>query len=364
MPGIRTTTTLLAGALLFAGCEKSPAPTTPDATSSATTQAEPAIGPRFTLLDPEVNFGIVDDFESRTAQVRFTNSGDGPLEIKRILPTCGCTTVKLETRTFAPGEGDAITLNFDPRGAGEQVKYVKIHTSDPDTPVTNLPIRSNVRITVDAAPRTFQLGDIPYRKLFETTSILTARNPAFVPTSVSITGDLKRFATATITEVTSEGDQLRTWRIDLRINETLPWGWHTGTAVVRGTVKTPERIYPHTFSMGMTCSAQGTIQADDSMFRLLVVNPGRSITRTITLTRADGQPFKVTRTGLLDGSTANTLTSSATPVNRDETAWAITLSGRIPNRIGVMKGSVLVHTDVPGEEVIPLPYSANVQSPR
>ena len=360
MPGTRTT--ILAGALLFTGCDRAAAPTS--ATAPNPQQVAPTIGPRFTLLDPEINFGVVDDFETRTAEIRFTNSGDAPLEIKHVQPTCGCTTARLDTRTFAPGKGDAITMDFEPKGSGDQVKYLKIHTNDPSSPVTNLPIKSNVRTTAQAAPRTFQLGEIPHKEPFNATSILTAKNPGFVPTSVSITGKIKPWATGTLTEITKEGDQQRSWQIDLQVNENLPWGWHTGTAVVRGTVKTPDRIYPHNYSMAVTCSAQGVIRADDTMFRFLVVNPGRKISKTITLTRADGKPFKVTKTSRLGSQSSNTLKSTATAVNQDETAWAITLSGTAPNQTGELNGTVFVYTDVEEEAVLPIRYTANVQQPR
>ena len=341
--------------------------TTPDSskdTSISSTANVEKIGPRFTLLNSVVDFGSIDDYETRTTEVRFTNSGDQLLEVKQIQPTCGCTTVDLEKRIFAPGEGDTITLNFTPKGSGDQVKYVKIRTTDPKTPVTNLAIKSNVRTTVEASPRTFRPGDIPLGKEFRASSTLTAHNSAYVPTSVAISGDLKPYTRATLTETTPQGAEKRTWRIDLVALNTLPWGWHTGNAAVRGTIKTPDRIYPHTYSMAISLSAEGIIRADDSMFRFLVVNPGRKISKTIELSRIDGAQFQVIGTSKIGGSTASTLSVTATPSNQEQTAWAITLSGTAPSRIGLMKGIIIVKTDVPGEETIPLRYSANVQPAR
>jgi hypothetical protein len=269
----------------------------------------------------------------------------------------------LEKRIFAPGEGDAITLKFSPKGVGEQTKYVKIHTTDPKVPVTNLPIKSNVRTSVEATPRTFVMGEIPLGEEFRTSRTLIGHNPAYVPTSVSISGDLKPYAVATLLETTPEGAEKRTWQINLVLQKNLPWGNHNGNAAVRGTIKTPDRIYPHTYSMGMTVSAVGRIRSKDSMFRFPNMNPGKSIFKTIELTLADQAPFAIIGASV-QGKGKAYLSASAAPTDASKTTWTITLSGTAPQRSGVIDGAIIVQTDVPGEEVISIPYVGSIRTLR
>lgn len=352
-------------AILLGACDQKPSSAPPATTKSdaATTNPRVRIGPKFTLLDPVVDFGLLEDYETETTEVRFTNSGDQPLEVKQVQPTCGCTTVKLDKRIFAPGEGDAITLKFTPKGIGEQTKYVKIHTTDPKVPVTNLPIKSNVRASVEATPRTFVIGEIPLGEEYRTSRTLIGHNPAYVPTSISISGDLKPYAVATLIETTPESAEKRTWRIDLVLQNNLPWGDHAGNATVRGTIKTPDRIYPHTYLMGMMVSAEGRIRAGDSMFRFSNINPGKSISKSIELTLADQAPFAITGT-IVQGKGKSYLSASAAPTDASHTTWTITLSGTAPQRSGVIDGAIIVQSDVPGEEVISIRYVGNFRTPR
>lgn len=359
---------LLLGATFLAACGQNP----PQHSSSSTTRSEAVtakaaltnepIGPKFTLVNPIIDFGEIDDFETRTAQVSFTNTGDQPLEIKEVKPTCGCTTVKLEKRIFAPGEGDSITLNFTPKGAGEQTKYVKIHTTDPKTPVTNLPIKSNVRTTVQATPRTFSLGEIPVGKEYRASRKITGNNPGYVPTSVSISGNLKQYARASLIETTPQGAEKRTWQIDLVLDKTLPWGSLTGNADVRGTVKTPDRIYPHKYSLGITVLAKGELNSSEKYFRLSGLNPGQKVSRKITITRENNAPFEIIGTAL-QGNSQYAFEVIAIPNTPEKNSWDVIISGTAPQRTSIIKGKVIVETNVTGEERLEFLYNGNVRKP-
>ena len=351
----------MALAILFGGCDKSPP--APQPTAQAPLRAVPTAsqGPRFTLAEPLINFGQINDFDSRTVPVSFTNTGNAVLVVERVQPTCGCTTTKLDKKTYAPGESGAIDLQFSPKGSGPQTKYVKIHTNDSSQPITNLTIKSDVRQTVTAKPRIFSLKDIPLGRPFATSSILESANPTYSPTSVSISGDLSSFATASLTPMPDAGDDIRRWRIDLAITASLPWGWHTGTATVRGTVKTPESIQPQRFAMGMNASAYGNLRAKDAMFRLLTLKPGSSINKTMKISSIDGAPFEITST-TVEGGGRSFLTAEAQPLNSNRTEWSVVLRGTGPTKPGIVKGYVITQTNVPGEEAIGLLYSGNVQA--
>ena len=347
------------------GCKESNSiPSTTESTTTADTSTPVStqkIGPKLTLENPVVAFGDIYDYEKRTAEVSFSNSGDSQLTIKQVQPTCGCTTTKLDRTVFQPNEEYTFTLNFSPKGSGKQSKIVKILSDDPNSPTTNLTITANVITTAAASPRTFAMGTIPYRKAYTSSSILTSNNPAYNPTSVSITGDLKQHANSTITEITPDGSSVRSWKIDINVSPNLPWGWHTGNTTIRGTVKTDDRVYPHQYNMGMNVSAEGKLTADDTMMRLLTIKPGSKVSKSITFSTADGSPFEI-KNFFIQGSISDTFQLTATPANSEKSAWVLVLTGTAPQKRGVIKGNILIQTNVPGEEALSIKYSGNVRS--
>ena len=351
--------------LMVNGCEETKHTATNTESDLKSNTSIPAstekIGPRLNLENPVIAFGNIYDYEKRTAEVAFSNSGDSQLTIRQVQPTCGCTTTKLDKTVFQPNEEYAFTLNFSPKGSGQQSKIVKILSDDPNSPTTNLTITANVITTVSAKPRTFAMGTIPYRKGYTSSSILTSDNPAYNPTSVSITGDLKKYASSTITEITPEGSNIRSWKVDVNVSPNLPWGWHTGNTQIRGTVKTPDRVYPHQYNMGMNVSAEGKLTADDTMMRLLTIKPGSKVNKRITLSTNDGSPFEIKNT-FIQGSISESFEVTATSLNPQNTQWALILTGVAPQKAGVIKGDILIQTNIPGEEALSVKYAGNVRS--
>ncbi|MGI6460312.1 MAG: DUF1573 domain-containing protein [Candidatus Hydrogenedentales bacterium] len=53
---------------------------------------------------PVYDFGERDNFTRVTHRFQLRNTGSEPLDINRVLTTCGCTVANLKQRTLAPGE--------------------------------------------------------------------------------------------------------------------------------------------------------------------------------------------------------------------------------------------------------------------
>src|SRR5687767_13556625 len=68
-------------------------------------------------------FQRVPDDKAVEARYAFRNTGATPLTIKSLRSSCGCTTAKLDKKTYTPGEQGEVVLRFtfgDRRG-----KYLK-----------------------------------------------------------------------------------------------------------------------------------------------------------------------------------------------------------------------------------------------
>lgn len=78
------------------------------------------------------------------------NTGDAPLEIKRISTSCACTTAKAATQIILPGQQTELTVSYNtgamsgPHGMGEQDRIIYIQSNDPNNPQTEIIIHARV----------------------------------------------------------------------------------------------------------------------------------------------------------------------------------------------------------------------------
>lgn len=119
--------------------------------------------------------------ETAVAHFKYKNTGDKPVTIKSVRPSCGCTTAAPPTKPIAPGESGEIMATFhigDRTGA--QIKTIQVLTDANDTSTT-LTLRATVpRVLVltptflywpsnqPIEPKTIEVkigGDFPVTKL-------------------------------------------------------------------------------------------------------------------------------------------------------------------------------------------------------
>ena len=71
------------------------------------------------------------------AHFHFTNTGGGPVEIRNVESSCGCTTAALEKRTYQPGETGEIVARYTVGAhTGLQRKTLLVLTDDGRPPTT------------------------------------------------------------------------------------------------------------------------------------------------------------------------------------------------------------------------------------
>lgn len=353
--------------LLVACGGETPGPkTAPDAALGNTTGADGSDAPRpdhpvLAFDRTVIDFGRMGDWEQRQAVVTFRNAGDGMLEVSKVEPTCGCTSVGFNPRlTYGADETGTIVLDFTPKGQGQQRKDVRVVSNDPDEPVRTVTITAQVIPALSASPRVLQLGRIPYRSRHATGTTLTALEPGVELDTITTSGGLAPHLSTSIRPTAPDDEGRPTWRVDVLIDDRVPWGWFTGTMVVSGRIRNDEGVKPVKMNFAFNGSAEGEIAASDSMFRFMMVDGGERGNRTVDLRRVDLEPFRVLG-AVVAGSGSEGLVATPAPLDPDGRNWRVDLEGRMPSTPGVFKGEVVVQTDVPGEEVVILRYSGVVR---
>ncbi len=105
-----------------------------------TSTAEETKGPKIEFESKTHNFGAIkEDGGSVTHRFTFTNTGDAPLTITSVRPSCGCTSPKWSRTPVKPGETGTIGATFNPRGRpGSFKKSINVTTND----------QANSRVTI------------------------------------------------------------------------------------------------------------------------------------------------------------------------------------------------------------------------
>lgn len=103
----------------------------------------------------KVDFGTIYEADGKkTKRIYATNTGDSPLTIVKISPTCGCTAVSFDRDPIMPGDSAWIDLVYNPyRRPGRFEKAVKVQPSEGE--LIHLPITGLVVATPESVDHLF-----------------------------------------------------------------------------------------------------------------------------------------------------------------------------------------------------------------
>jgi hypothetical protein len=112
------------------------------------------------VVEPEVlDFGTLNQHESRSGEVMIMNRGDVPLHIEKVETSCGCTAAVPDRDVLSPGESTALSIDFNSKSfQGEQNKTVKIFTNDPDRPESHVIVHASIHVPLQTVPPHPRLG--------------------------------------------------------------------------------------------------------------------------------------------------------------------------------------------------------------
>ena len=121
--------------------------------TSASTVATPAadavpVGPTTTVefSESKHDYGVIEQGEKVSHLFTFKNTGNEPLVLSNVKPSCGCTTPKWTKEPIAPGADGEIMVEFDSKGkSGKQTKTVTV-TANTEPATTVLTITGDIQV--------------------------------------------------------------------------------------------------------------------------------------------------------------------------------------------------------------------------
>ncbi|WP_243372616.1 DUF1573 domain-containing protein [Geotalea sp. SG265] len=114
-----------------------------------------------TVPEGNFNFGTIVQGEKLHHTFSIKNTGDSPLSILRVVPSCGCTAANASSPVIQPGRSGEIKIVFDSTNfSGKVTKSIALETNDPKTPSYTLTLNGNIIEEIQITPRQVSLGQI------------------------------------------------------------------------------------------------------------------------------------------------------------------------------------------------------------
>lgn len=115
--------------------------------------------PKLAIDAPIFDFGTITQGKKVEHVFTLKNTGDAPLRIKQVRPSCGCTAVNISSATIQPGGKGEIRSSFNSaKFSGKVKKEIAVETNDPATPSYNLTLSGIIQEEIEIIPKTLDFG--------------------------------------------------------------------------------------------------------------------------------------------------------------------------------------------------------------
>jgi hypothetical protein len=81
-------------------------------------------------MNPVVNFGVLKEGDSAIIKFRFKNTGENPLFLSAVRPSCGCSIPRYSEEAIMPDEENELIVNFNSIGQRDAIRKTITVTSN------------------------------------------------------------------------------------------------------------------------------------------------------------------------------------------------------------------------------------------
>lgn len=323
--------------------------------------------PTFELETPIIDMGTILDTEPVTKTIRFRNAGNATLMVPNVSTTCGCTVAELPKNEFEPGESVELEVEFDPRGKtpGRQEQTVTFRTNDRANPSVAVKVRAFVKPLVSIEPMQVNLGEVTKHTRKETLISLTGMNEDFEAYHVTLVGDGAKYFDIEILgtdPIEQEGEMVARTDILVTLKQDAPPGRAQAMAAIR-TNEHNRRLV----TVPIGARVEGDMVMNPMRMMLGTLSVGRKVEEVVEIRHGRNEPFKITGIELRPMQPTNMgsmkIDYSIEPIDAQAgangkavDAYRVRLVLPSIEQAGRIRGNFVVHTDVPLEEQVMLPY--------
>jgi hypothetical protein len=150
--------------------------------------------------------------------------------------------------------------------------------------------------------------------------------------------------------------------VEIRIAPDAPWGSYLGNVevTVRGRLGEGGEEITHSLRVGVIAELYGKVHASDSRFRLGMFPPGDQFESKVRLFSPSGGTFDVLN-ARMEPALPNTDVIVQPVPAPGGSAYEIVVRGTGGPRETFLRGDVVIETDMPGEQLLTIPYSGRIR---
>jgi len=347
-------------AVLVAGSAWAQAPQAPSAVTQRpgvpmAKKAPEGPQPAITIVEKMKDFGVVPKGEKLHAVFEVKNTGEAPLEISQVRPTCGCTVAEFD-HTIPVGGSGKVVAEVDTTGFNGAIsKAVLVFSNDPATPQINLVIKAEVRAFVEVLPRPLVIfqgvlqGEAATQKL----TLASADGSDFEILSATPSGGPYKISYAQLPAEERDADHKGSqWGLTVTVPADAPEGMLNHKIVVKTNApKAPE------VTINVTGAVRPVVQVIPAEINFGTVAGDALIGRNVMINNnRQGTELKLSDVSV-DNPNFTTELLPLQPGQRFQVA--VTMKAGAPK--GAQNGTLKITTSDPAHKLLEIPIQAIVQ---
>lgn len=302
-----------------------------------------------------LDFGVLEQQETRSAEVVIANAGDEPLKILNVDASCGCTTTALPRNLLQPGESVALQIDFSSKNfSGDQTKIVEVTTNDPRQPQLEIVVKAYVKVAL--------LIDPPLKRVEFARSQRGQRHTKQVTFTATeqpqLEIGLKRYNADLfdLAVINSYEGNPQVAVLQVTVDEDMPAGQHRDIAQLTTNIAGTPQV-----DIELRCQIVQDLIVNHDDVRFRYVMPGDPLRQTVKIVPfAEGTHFTVTGAEIdvpgLSVSVKEKVPNTETHVMIEGQAIAKDDERAVAAK-GRMKGTLKIYTDLASQPVIEVPVS-------
>jgi hypothetical protein len=296
----------------------------------------------------EIDLGFIYRDEPQKMSFGFVNTSDDTVFVFDIEPSCDCTSAQALPSAVPPRNSGEILAFFDPmgyEGKGRVTEYIRLATSDPDTPEAELYFSIEVGIGPEPKPRALNFGSI-CKGESDTLNLLIHPGAQ---------GDLKILSIesetecATIDQVGVQPSGAREFRViacNLDCRGAMSSYINIITAdPIRELIKVP-----------ITANLMGTIVIEPEVIAFGPTLPGKEVAQSVRIYCTENLGFKVEKVTC----TANSVQCSLLVADENEYVLKMMIKEDAP--AGRVSGQIIIETDCESQPLLTAKVTGYVRS--
>lgn len=311
------------------------------------------------------DYGKIASGKPQPFKFAFKNTGTERLIIQQVRTSCGCTAAALDIKEFEPGQGSTIDITFNPKGKGAQAKTITVIHNGKNGPETMLNIKADVYEAVEVQPPTLQLGEMVRGKERVERVVLVSDDKDLKIKSIDVNGEMVTAKESTDGASGNADPRPGKIAIDITFDGNLPVGRFLRIITIKALASPTPGAPQEEWELKINAFANivGDLKADPANLRVAATEPNKEFVQETFITRRSGGEFQITSATAVNANLPGLNVKYEPAEVNGVKGYKVIFSGNTGPTAGIIRGNVLLKTDVADEPEFRVSFTGMVRDP-